>query len=137
MSLAPPSTSSAAAAGASTKDSFNAALRSRNANNNYIAHLKIWETLDEGAAPASAGAAAPQRKARYLVLAVQRDSGRVTLNKAKRNANGSFSIGKDWDVNTLRAVEVLQVSKRAARLHQSRQRWPARPASLPAPAPRC
>jgi hypothetical protein len=111
MSLAPPSTSSAAAAGASTKDSFNAALRSRNANNNYIAHLKIWETLDEGAAPASAGAAAPQRKARYLVLAVQRDSGRVTLNKAKRNANGSFSIGKDWDVNTLRAVEVLQVSE--------------------------
>jgi hypothetical protein len=36
----------------------------------------------------------------------------VTLNKAKRNANGSFSIGKDWDLNTLREIEVHDVSSR-------------------------
>lgn len=112
MSLIPPP-STAPASGApggssGTRDAFNAALRSRNAQNNYIAHLKIWETADAdaptGLAPSSA--AAPSRKARYLILAVQRDSGKVTLNKAKRNANGSFSIGKDWDLSTLRSVEV-------------------------------
>lgn len=86
-----------------TKELLTAALQSRVATNNYIAHLKIWETVTEGP---GANATAPIRKARYLILAVQRDNGRVTVNKAKRNANGSFSIGKDWDLNSLREVTV-------------------------------
>ncbi|UZJ53331.1 hypothetical protein CBS101457_002651 [Exobasidium rhododendri] len=89
----------------STKDLFNAALQSRVPTNNYITHLKIWETINEGPPPPP-GAPAVQRKARYIILAVQRDTGRVTLNKAKRNANGSFSIGKDWDLNTLKEIVV-------------------------------
>ncbi|PWN50662.1 hypothetical protein IE53DRAFT_362197 [Violaceomyces palustris] len=99
------SSSNAASASSAnkTKDLFNAALQARNPTNNYIAHLKIWEdAADEG------NSAAPQRKARYLILAVQKDTGRVTINKAKRNANGSFSIGKDWDLNTLREVHVYE-----------------------------
>ncbi|TKY85075.1 hypothetical protein EX895_006155 [Sporisorium graminicola] len=92
-----------------TKDLFNAALQARNANNAYIAHLKIWEEVaQEGTAADAAAAAAASKKARYLILAVQKDTGRVTINKAKRNANGSFSIGKDWDLNTLREVQVVQ-----------------------------
>jgi hypothetical protein len=92
----------------STKDLLNAALQTRVSTNNYITHLKIWESANEG--PPQAGSSA-SRKARYLILAVQRDSGVVTLNKAKRNANGSFSIGKDWDLNTLREIEVHSVRK--------------------------
>ncbi|PWZ03105.1 hypothetical protein BCV70DRAFT_197338 [Testicularia cyperi] len=90
-----------------TKDLFNAALQARNPNNNYIAHIKIWEDVP----PESNGdpaAGASTKKARYLILAVQKDNGRVTINKAKRNANGTFSIGKDWDLNTLREVHVIQ-----------------------------
>ena len=108
-SLAPPSSSSnsnstsSTSSSSSTKDAFEAALKSRDPRNNYIAHLKIWESPDDSDAP-------PQPKARYLILAVQRDTGRVTLNKAKRNANGTYSVGKDWDVNGLRAVEVMDVS---------------------------
>ncbi|CBQ70510.1 related to Exocyst complex component Sec3 [Sporisorium reilianum SRZ2] len=102
------------AAANKTKDLFNAALQARNPNNAYIAHLKIWEEVaQEGAAAAAAAAAdttaaGAAKKARYLILAVQRDTGRVTINKAKRNANGTFSIGKDWDLNTLREVHVIQ-----------------------------
>ncbi|KAN0060684.1 hypothetical protein ACQY0O_007342 [Thecaphora frezii] len=88
-----------------TKELFNAALQSRNPANNYIAHIKIWE--DVGADEANPNGAA-QKKARYLILAVQKDTGKVTINKAKRNANGTFSIGKDWDLNTLREVHVHQ-----------------------------
>ncbi|KAJ9477604.1 Exocyst complex component SEC3 [Pseudozyma hubeiensis] len=91
-----------------TKDLFNAALQSRNPNNAYIAHLKIWEEVEGAPAPDNAAAAGATKKARYLILAVQKDTGRVTINKAKRNANGSFSIGKDWDLNTLRQVHVIQ-----------------------------
>lgn len=95
------------AAANKTKDLFNAALQARNPNNAYIAHLKIWEEVaQEGTAAAADGAAT--KKARYLILAVQKDTGRVTINKAKRNANGTFSIGKDWDLNTLREVHVIQ-----------------------------
>ncbi|KDN36082.1 hypothetical protein K437DRAFT_229955, partial [Tilletiaria anomala UBC 951] len=88
----------------STKDSFNAALQARNPSNNYIAHLKIWETAEDDTGAGAAGSS--QRKARYLILAVDKSSGKVSINKAKRNANGSFSIGKDWDLNTLHEVQV-------------------------------
>lgn len=91
-----------------TKDLFNAALQARNPNNAYIAHLKIWEQIPSDPVDPSAPATASSKKARYLILAVQKDTGRVTINKAKRNANGSFSIGKDWDLNTLRQVHVIQ-----------------------------
>ncbi|SPO39858.1 related to Exocyst complex component Sec3 [Pseudozyma flocculosa] len=89
-----------------TKELFNAALQSRDAANNYIAHIKIWEDVASEDPSAGTGASASQKKARYLILAVQKDTGKVTINKAKRNANGSFSIGKDWDLNTLREVTV-------------------------------
>ena len=55
-----------------------------------------------------------QRKARYLILAVDKGNGKVSLNKAKRNANGSFSIGKDWDLNQLREIEVFTVRNPSA-----------------------
>ena len=101
----------------STKELFNAALQSRVPTNNYITHLKIWESVNEGP-PQPAGSSAVQRKARYLILAVQRDTGRVTLNKAKRNANGTFSIGKDWDLNTLKEITVHDVSRGQGRQWQ-------------------
>lgn len=89
-----------------TKELFNAALQSRDPANNYIAHLKIWEDVTPD--DQNAAAAGVQKKARYLILAVQKETGRVTINKAKRNANGSFSIGKDWDLNTLQEVHVIE-----------------------------
>ncbi|CAO1631790.1 unnamed protein product [Sympodiomycopsis kandeliae] len=95
--------------GQSTKDAFNAALRSRNPQNNYIAHLKIWEQIEApppGPTLSANGGGSASKKARYLIMAVQRDTGKVSINKAKRNANGSFSVGKDWDLNTLKAVHV-------------------------------
>ncbi len=112
-SLAPHSSSSAS----STKDSFSAALQARNASNTYIAHLKIWENVQGEDAQHQPSTTAPTgtgsssgRKARYLILALDQASGKVSLNKAKRNANGSFSIGKDWDLAQLREVEVYAVS---------------------------
>ncbi|TNY17143.1 exocyst complex component Sec3-domain-containing protein [Rhodotorula diobovata] len=47
----------------------------------------------------------PQRKARFLILAAQRD-GRCKIHKAKQNANGTFSIGKTWALDDLQRVEV-------------------------------
>jgi hypothetical protein len=46
--------------------------------------------------------------ARYQLHLVHR-SGKVYLHKAKRNQNMSFSKGKTWNLEDLRAVEVLDV----------------------------
>ncbi|PCH33938.1 hypothetical protein WOLCODRAFT_135407 [Wolfiporia cocos MD-104 SS10] len=63
----------------------------------YVAHIKIRE---EGAQDESA------KKERYILLS-QGNSGGGFIHKSKRNPNGSFSIGKTWQVTELRGVEVI------------------------------
>ncbi|GAA5951609.1 hypothetical protein JCM8115_005195 [Rhodotorula mucilaginosa] len=46
-----------------------------------------------------------QLKARFLILAAQRD-GSCKIHKAKQNPNGSFSIGKTWELHDLQRVQV-------------------------------
>ncbi|KAG8905579.1 hypothetical protein FRB99_008637 [Tulasnella sp. 403] len=59
----------------------------------YAGHLKIWEE-DEGG-----------RKSRFIILSYDRN-GRGYLHKSKQNPSGSFSIGKTWKLEDLRALEV-------------------------------
>ncbi|OAV98595.1 hypothetical protein PTTG_01780 [Puccinia triticina 1-1 BBBD Race 1] len=65
----------------------------------YISHCKTWEDVSTNG----------ERKPRYILLAVG-TTARVFLHKSKRNTNGSFSIGKTWDIIDLRTVEVLDES---------------------------
>ncbi|EFP78831.2 hypothetical protein PGT21_032207 [Puccinia graminis f. sp. tritici] len=65
----------------------------------YISHCKTWEDVSTTG----------ERKPRYILLAVG-TTARVFLHKSKRNTNGSFSIGKTWDIIDLRTVELLDES---------------------------
>ncbi|PLW50744.1 hypothetical protein PCASD_00689 [Puccinia coronata f. sp. avenae] len=65
----------------------------------YISHCKTWEDVS----------ATGERKPRYILLAVAATA-RVYLHKSKRNTNGSFSIGKTWDIIDLRSVELIDES---------------------------
>ena len=69
-------------------------------NGAYIAHLKTWEDV-----PGVPAASPDAKKPRYILLTVLTD-GRCKLHKSKRNANGTFSIGKTWDVQELKGLEV-------------------------------
>ena len=73
-------------------------------NGVLIQHLKVNEEQ-----PATAPGQRPERKPRYILLGVDRD-GLVKIHKSKRNSNGTFSIGKFWDLRELMAIEVVQVS---------------------------
>jgi hypothetical protein len=42
--------------------------------------------------------------------------GKVVIHKAKRNANLSFSKGKTWNLEDMRAVEVIGVSPTSTRI---------------------
>ncbi|TFY55813.1 hypothetical protein EVJ58_g8010 [Rhodofomes roseus] len=60
----------------------------------YVAHLKIWEEEGDGS-----------RKSRYIILSQSPDGG--SIHKSKSNQNGTFSVGKTWQVTELRGVEVI------------------------------
>ncbi|KAH9907592.1 exocyst complex component Sec3-domain-containing protein [Xylariomycetidae sp. FL2044] len=70
----------------------------------YITHIRITEFSSHPTSPPPPEARSQAEKPRVIIVAV-RKSGRVRMHKSKENANGSFSIGKTWDLNDLSAVE--------------------------------
>ncbi|KAI0002343.1 exocyst complex component Sec3-domain-containing protein [Xylariaceae sp. FL0662B] len=70
----------------------------------YITHIKITEYSTHPTSPPPPDARTQGEKPRVIIVAV-RKSGRVRMHKSKENANGSFSIGKTWDLNDLSAIE--------------------------------
>ncbi|KAK9793151.1 putative Exocyst complex component Sec3 PIP2-binding N-terminal domain-containing protein [Seiridium cardinale] len=71
----------------------------------YITHIRIMEYSSYPSTPPPPEAVNSQsEKPRVIIIAV-RKSGRVRMHKSKENANGTFSIGKTWDLNDLTAIE--------------------------------
>ncbi|KAG9054875.1 hypothetical protein FS842_003912 [Serendipita sp. 407] len=64
----------------------------------YIAHVKIFEDSAPGNDDSS-------KKARYILLSLTH-RGPGLIHKSRENPNGSFSIGKSWDLKDLTALEV-------------------------------
>ncbi|KAI0305016.1 exocyst complex component Sec3-domain-containing protein [Russula brevipes] len=65
----------------------------------FITHVKIWEDAGPDA----------DLKPRYILLA-RNLNGEGFIHKSKMNSNGTFSVGKTWKLNELRAVEVVTPS---------------------------
>ncbi|KAF4965915.1 hypothetical protein FSARC_6329 [Fusarium sarcochroum] len=71
----------------------------------YITHIRITEYSSYPTTPPPPQARnAEVQKPRIIIVAV-RKSGRVRLHKSKENANGSFSIGKTWNLDDLTRIE--------------------------------
>lgn len=71
----------------------------------YITHIKITEFSSNPTSPPPPQARTPSsEKPRVIIVAVRR-SGRVRMHKSKENQNGSYSIGKTWDLDALTALE--------------------------------
>jgi hypothetical protein len=68
-----------------------------------ISYVKVFE--DESTGDNAMGG----QKTRYLMLAVTK-LGKVVVHKGKRNNNMTFSKGKTWEMEHLKAVEVVSVS---------------------------
>ncbi|KAF8807747.1 exocyst complex component, sec3 subunit [Phlegmacium glaucopus] len=67
---------------------------SGNLDESYVSHVKIWEDAEGG------------RKPRYILLS-QANSGLGFIHKSKLNTNGTFSVGKTWKLEELRAINVI------------------------------
>ncbi|GAM87890.1 hypothetical protein ANO11243_059180 [Dothideomycetidae sp. 11243] len=70
----------------------------------YITHLRIEEDGAYPTVPPPPEASVENKKARVIMVAVK-STGRVRVHKARENHNGSFSIGKTWNLEDLSAVE--------------------------------
>ncbi|CAM1505701.1 Fc.00g113380.m01.CDS01 [Cosmosporella sp. VM-42] len=71
----------------------------------YITHIRITEYSSHPSSPPPPEVRNPQaEKPRIIIIAV-RKSGRVRMHKSKENANGSFSVGKTWNLDDLTHIE--------------------------------
>ncbi|KAL8393976.1 hypothetical protein RB595_003662 [Gaeumannomyces hyphopodioides] len=71
----------------------------------YITHIRIVEYSSHPTSPPPPQArSASSEKPRVIIVAV-RKSGRVRMHKSKENPNGSFSIGKTWNLDDLSTIE--------------------------------
>ncbi|KAI1437067.1 exocyst complex component Sec3-domain-containing protein [Xylaria sp. CBS 124048] len=72
----------------------------------YITHIRITEYGAYPTSPPPPELRSQSEKPRVIIVSV-RKSGRVRVHKSKENSNGSFSIGKTWDLNDLSAIEAF------------------------------
>ncbi|KAI6850125.1 hypothetical protein KC332_g183 [Hortaea werneckii] len=70
----------------------------------YITHIRITEDAAYPSSPPPPDSAGSNKKPRLIIIAV-RSTGRVRMHKARENNNGSFSIGKTWNLEELTAIE--------------------------------
>ncbi|KAL8710745.1 MAG: hypothetical protein Q9220_004763 [cf. Caloplaca sp. 1 TL-2023] len=88
----------------------------------YITHIRIVEDAAYPSSPPPSQSPESNKKPRIIVVAV-RKTGRVRMHKARENANGTFSIGKTWNLDDLSGIEsftnAIPVN---AEEHQNKQR---------------
>ena len=70
----------------------------------YITHIRIQEDGSHPSAPPPPDSPPDSKKPRLIIIAV-RSTGRVRMHKARENNNGSFSIGKTWNMEELSCIE--------------------------------
>ncbi|KAH7135569.1 exocyst complex component Sec3-domain-containing protein [Dendryphion nanum] len=88
----------------------------------YITHIRVLEDASYPQTPPPPNANASNKKSRVIVIAV-RATGRVRLHKARENANGTFSIGKTWNMEELSAVENWVYLEPKNEEEEQRRQW--------------
>ncbi|KAL7754371.1 hypothetical protein RI367_000352 [Sorochytrium milnesiophthora] len=82
-----------------------------NADESVLAALRVTKDEDKrmstGGAPQGGGSSLQ----RVLIVTVKK-SGKTRLHKAKQLSNGSFSIGKTWLLDDVRAIEIVDLCRK-------------------------
>ncbi|KKY23471.1 putative exocyst complex component [Phaeomoniella chlamydospora] len=74
----------------------------------YITHIRVVEDGVYTSTPPPPNSPPANKKPRTIIVAV-RKSGKVRVHKARENNNGTFSIGKTWEINDLGPVKSFSV----------------------------
>ncbi|QLL34006.1 hypothetical protein HG536_0F03310 [Torulaspora globosa] len=80
--------------------------RNSGAPNNYITHVRIIEDAKSPSSRPPPNAQLQNKKKRILILSSKPDSpNAIQLHKGRENTDGSFQIGRTWDLKELKRVE--------------------------------
>nr|POF17821.1 exocyst complex component sec3 [Quercus suber] len=90
----------------------------------YITHIRITEDAAYPSSPPPPDSPTTSKKPRLIIIAV-RSTGRVRMHKARENNNGSFSIGKTWNMEELSAIESFSATSLVAQsdLEAQQRQW--------------
>jgi exocyst complex component 1 len=88
----------------------------------YITHIRIVEDAAYPSSPPPPNSKPELKKPRVIVVAV-RKSGHVRMHKARENLNGTFSIGKTWQMDDLSAVESFSGASPTNSEEEQRKQW--------------
>ncbi|KAF2812111.1 uncharacterized protein BDZ99DRAFT_412632 [Mytilinidion resinicola] len=88
----------------------------------YITHIRIQEDSQYPQSPPPPESPPNNKKPRIILVSVK-SSGRVRMHKARENPNGSFSIGKTWNMEDLTAVETFANSTPTNEEEAKRKEW--------------
>ncbi|KIW41146.1 uncharacterized protein PV06_06729 [Exophiala oligosperma] len=88
----------------------------------YITHVRILEDASYPSSPPPPESPAANKKNRVILVAVRR-SGKVRVHKARENPNGTFSIGKTWNLDELNAILSYSSLVPATPQQQMEKQW--------------
>ncbi|QSL65771.1 hypothetical protein MERGE_000049 [Pneumocystis wakefieldiae] len=83
--------------------------RTENVIENYITHIKVFEE-SHYLFPDGKDSQHTTRKRRYILISVK-NNGKVQIHKSRENSNGTFSIGKTWDMTELQRIDNVDAYK--------------------------
>ncbi|KAF2193457.1 hypothetical protein K469DRAFT_712215 [Zopfia rhizophila CBS 207.26] len=72
----------------------------------YITHIRVQEDAAYPQTPPPPNGNPSNKKPRVIIISV-RSSGRVRIHKARENTNGTFSIGKTWNMEDITAIQTF------------------------------
>lgn len=88
----------------------------------YITHIRVTEDAAHPSTPPPPSSVPDNKKPRVVIIAV-RSTGRVRMHKARENNNGSFSIGKTWNLEDLSAIETYAHAGPATGQREQYREW--------------
>ena len=88
----------------------------------YITHVRVTEDAMYPSAPPPANSPPANKKGRVILVAVRR-SGKVRVHKARENPNGSFSIGKTWNLDELTAIQSYAALSPSSQQENTEKQW--------------
>ncbi|KAF1992039.1 hypothetical protein K402DRAFT_443466 [Aulographum hederae CBS 113979] len=105
-----------------TNSCFNKHDSAGNLSESYITHCRVQEDAAYPQTPPPPDSVESNKKPRIIVICVK-NTGRVRIHKTRENPNGTFSIGKTWNMEDLGAIENYTSGTPTTNEERDRMQW--------------
>lgn len=93
-----------------------------NPRESYITHLRVEEDASYQSSPPPPDAPKQHKKPRVIIIAVK-NTGLLQVHKARENDDGSFQVGKTWQLDELQSIQVYNPVTARTPEEQQQAQW--------------